>query len=141
MSFVQIDWHPDRKGLRSFGVSMLAGFGLIGLAFYLGWPFSPNVKVAYGCWIFGFVSGILGLTGTKVALPFYWLWMGIAFIMGNIMSRLLIASFFYFMITPMGLFMRLIGRDKLALRRRTCDTYWCDVPPPTTDRRRYERQF
>ncbi|MHC4886765.1 MAG: SxtJ family membrane protein [Planctomycetota bacterium] len=137
MSLVAIDWNPDAKGLRSFGVSMLVGFGLIGLVVW--WKVS--LAAATGCWIFGAVAGVLGLTGTKAAMPIYKVWMGIAFVMGSIMGRILLGLFYYGMITPMGLVMRLQGRDKLQLKPRpTGESYWCDSPT-TDDPARYKRQF
>ena len=53
--------------------------------------------------------------------------------------RLLVAAFFYGMITPMGLTMRLFGRDKLQRKNKRA-SYWDDLPR-STDRARYERQF
>ena len=34
MALVQIDWHPDGRKLRHFGLILLAGFGLLGAAFW-----------------------------------------------------------------------------------------------------------
>jgi hypothetical protein len=137
VSLVRINWKPGPAELRKFGWAMLIGFGLIGLIlqFWLHRPLG-----ARGCWIFGAVAGLLGLTGTKVALPVYWAWMGIAFVLGNVMGRVVLALFYFGMITPMGWVMRLGGRDKLTLRRGAHATYWRDCPPPA-DKARYERQF
>ena len=43
------------------------------------------------------------------------------------------------MITPMGLFMRVLGKDALQRKNRR-PSYW-DDPPAPPDRERYERQF
>ncbi len=140
MALVQIDWKPDAGGLRKFGFTMIVGFALIGGAFFYFGKITP----AYVCWGFGGVAGLLGLTGTKVALPIYWLWMGVAFVMGNIMSRIILGAIYFGMFMPMGLFMRLIGRDKLQLKGSSVDTYWSDVPSSgveAEDKSRYERQF
>jgi len=140
MALVEIDWRPSPTALRKFGVSMLVGFGIIGSAFYFGWPMTANQSAAYGLWIFGAVAGLLGLSGTRVALLVYYPWMGIGFVMGNIMSRLFLASFYFTTITIIALFFRLTGRDKLRLKRRTTDSYWVDLDLPE-DKARYERQF
>ena len=143
MSLVKIDWKPDAASRRNFGLTMLIGFGAIGLAFYAWpwtWPITQNTPVAWGCWGFAVVSGVLGLSGSRLALAIYLPWMAVAFVMGSIMSRILVATFFYLMITPMGLAMRLIGRDRLQLKRPKGDTCWIDHKT-TDDIRRYERQF
>lgn len=137
MSLVQINWKASKKDLFWFGVCMIVGFGLIGGL--LWWKAYRTAAIV--CWVVAGVCGGLGLTRTSAALPFYWAWMSIAFVLGNIISRLVLAVFFYGMITPMGLVMRLCGRDKLTLRRRTVDTYWVDAAPPAPDKSRYERQF
>lgn len=139
MALVKINWRPSPAELRKFGVAMIVGFGIIGLVCQFVLP-EPRVGAAVFCYIFGGVAGVLGLSGTVAALPVYWLWMGIAFVMGNVVGRLLLALIYFGLITPMGLVMRIAGRDRLRMRRRTCDTYWCDVKQPT-DAGRYERQF
>jgi len=136
MSMVHIDWRPTRKQLRLFGVSILVGFGLIG-----AWlMFHDHLDTAaYVCWGIAAVIGGLGLSGTKVALPFYWVWMGIAFVMGTVISHVLLGIVFFLLVTPMGLVMRLIGRDRLRLKHRHVESHWRDVPPITGDAP-YERQ-
>lgn len=138
MSLVQINWKPGPRELREFGIAMLIGFGLIGVVIWFKWH---NLGVAAGCWVFGAVSGLLGLSGTRAALPIYRVWMGIAFVMGNLISRICLVVFFYGLITPMGLIRRLIGRDALGLRARGRPSYWHDLPARPVDRQRYERQF
>jgi hypothetical protein len=90
--------------------------------------------------MFGAAAGILGLTGTAAGLPLYWLWMGVGFVIGSVVGRLLLALCYYGVLTPIALVMRLRGRDALRLRRRECESYWVDLPPPPPPER-YERQF
>ena len=137
MSLVAINWKPNARELRLFGVTMLIGCGLIGVVFQFVFKVQ---NVALFWYIFGGVVGLLGLTGTKVAMPGYWAWMGVAFVMGNIMSRVIIALVFYLVVTPMGLVRRLFGHDDLHLRKTKSDSYWSDVQH-VADRSRYERQF
>ncbi len=137
MSLVQINWNPSKKDLRIFGISMIAGFAVLALLLWYRWHAwtAGTVLLAVGAAI-----GLVGLSGTRVALPLYWGWMAVALVLGNIVSRILLAVFFYGMITPMGLTMRLLGRDKLSRRRRE-DTYWVDAPPTPVEARQYEQQF
>jgi polyferredoxin len=137
MSLVAIDWHPDSRALRRFGLTVLAGLGLIGA---LLWFWSEARTAALVAWGSGAVLGLPGLTGTRAALPGYRLWMGVAFVLGSVMGRVLLGLVWYGLITPMGLVMRLGGRDRLALRRREAVTWWRDLPPPDGPER-HERQF
>ena len=91
-------------------------------------------------WLAGGAAGFLGLTGTRAAVPVYWLWMGIACVTGSVMSRAVLALLYYGLISPLGLVMRLTGRDPLRRRRPQAESYWLDVAAPTSPAP-YERQF
>ena len=65
----------------------------------------------------------------------------LAFPIGWVVSRLLLAILFYGVVTPMGLVLRLGGRDPLRLARPAArTTYWMAKPGPA-DLRSYFRQF
>ncbi|HUU23112.1 MAG TPA: SxtJ family membrane protein [Phycisphaerae bacterium] len=137
MSLVTIDWHPDPRALRRFGLTVLVGTGACG-AFL--WFWSGAATAALVVWGVGAALGLPGLTGTRVALPGYRLWMGLAFVLGSVMGRVLLGLLWFGLITPMGLAMRLFGRDRLELRRKNAASLWRDLPPPD-DPVRHERQF
>ena len=143
MALVQLNWKPNKKELRSFGAIFLVGFVLIGLVKYF-WPFERlfTRNKTVGLWFIGIgvVVGLIGLTGTKLALPFYWIWLGIAWVMGNIMSRVIITAIYFLVFTPMSLLNKLIGRDKLQLKKPQTDSYWLDISLPA-EIKKYERQF
>ena len=136
MSLVSISWRPSPKELRKFGLVVMIGLGIIGAVFQF---LLNNVTAAYGVYIAAGVLGIPALTGLPIALPGYWLWMGIAFVMGNIMGRVVLGVVFYGLITPMGI-VRRIFNDKLQLRPRNASSYWRDIPAGD-ETSRYERQF
>lgn len=56
---------------------------------------------------------------------------------GQVMGRVLLTVFFLLIVTPMGLLLRLAGKDLLALRRRPTDSYWQPSPKPGP----FDRQF
>ncbi len=137
MSMVQIDWRPDGPALKRFGRTVVIGSLLIAAAFWWlkGWQTAAVVLA-----VAGVVIGGLGLTGSRVARPGYLLWMGIAFVMGNIVSRVILAVVYFLVVTPLGLVARLVGRDRLALRARGRVSHWVDLPRERGDDH-YERQF
>lgn len=124
----------------------MAGFVLIGLVKYL-WPFewtflflSKNETVGLVMIVIGLVVGGIGLTGSRLAMPFYWAWLGIAYVLGNIMSRVIMAAIYYLLFTPMRFMGNAIGRDKLQIKKPQTDSYWLPIEFPTT-KEEYERQF
>ncbi len=143
MSLVKLNWKPSPKELRQFGAIFGSGFLLIGLVKYFwiwNWLFERNEKLGLIFILIGIVGGAIGLTGTKLALPLYWVWMGVAFVLGNIMSRVVITLIYYGVITPMSFVARLLGRDKLQLKKRAVQSYWQDISLPH-EPEKYERQF
>src|SRR5215216_714730 len=105
MALVKLNWNPKTKELRQFGAVFMGGFVLIGLLKYF-WPFERIFvqNKPFGFWMIvsGLLVGAIGLTGTKLALAFYWIWLSIAWIMGNIMSRLIIGAIYFLVFTPMS---------------------------------------
>lgn len=121
----------------------MGGFVLIGLVKYF-WPFERILvkNETFGIWMIGIgiVFGAVGLTGTRLAMPFYWMWLGIAYVMGNIISRIIITAIYFLVFTPMRVLSNLVGRDRLQLKRRNTDSYWHDISLPK-EMEKYERQF
>jgi carbamoyltransferase len=141
VSLVVIDWMPDRRGLRSFGASVLIGGAIVGLAAFEGWfPFRQvHSSAAAAIWGACAAVGVLGVCGVRAVLPVYWAWMGVAFVAGSIVSRVVLVVTYFGVVTPVGLAMRVVGRDRLSLQKRDVPTYWADAEPG--DAARHERQF
>ena len=136
MSLVQINWKPNARDLRMFGATIVAGFAVIGAIVF----FRGAERAAYACWVGGGLAGALGLTGSRAALPVYLAWMGVAFVLGSVMTRVVLVLVYYGVVTPLGIASRLAGRDRLQLSRPGGESYWLDLSPPS-DKDDYERQF
>ncbi|NQU43632.1 hypothetical protein HQ520_10120, partial [bacterium] len=57
-----------------------------------------------------------------------------------IITPILVAIFYYLIITPIGWLLRLTGRDSMQRSREGRDTFWVPLEHQT-DPKRYERQF
>jgi len=82
-------------------------------------------------WPAGFVvAGLLtaaaALAVPTLLLPLCRAWMGLAWALGWLNTRLLLTLVFFLMITPIGLLMRVFGHDPMdrCWRRPGRDTYW-----------------
>ena len=135
---VKIHWHPAPGELRRWAVAMLVGTALGGavLHFFLHQPLAARVL-----WTYGTLSFATGLTGTMAARPFYLLWMGFVWTVATTVGTLALAAVFYLVVTPIGLAARLLGRDRLGLRRPlpTVSSFWEKTPPRREDR--FDRPF
>jgi hypothetical protein len=59
--------------------------------------------------------------------------MRLGFIVSGILGRTLLFLFFVFIVTPLGLALRLAGKDPLQLRRSSnAETYWCPAKDPNS---------
>jgi len=138
MSVVKIDWAPDTAGYRSFGRAVFVGFTLIGLLLSWMWGTATHLP-----WFIGIPAAVWALTwfAPQASRPLYLIWMGIAWVMGTIISTILLALIYWVMFGFVSLCFRLMGRDRLHLKTPAADeSNWVPhtgVPP----RDRYERQF
>ncbi|HEY7913603.1 MAG TPA: SxtJ family membrane protein, partial [Blastocatellia bacterium] len=68
-------------------------------------------------------------------------WMGLAEILGFIMTRVILAIVFYLLVTPIGFIKRLWGWDPLRLRADPSQSYWKSYAARQRDPRHYEKMY
>lgn len=148
MALIEINWNPPRHILRQFGF-ITAGLllALAGTAkFAPQWrivatiPLRP-VTLSWLCGGLALACLLIALAAPRGLRPLYVVLCAIGLPIGWVVSHVIMALLYYGVITPVGLFFRLIGRD--ALERRfepAAATYW-RRRTPVTDVRRYFRQF
>ena len=111
------------KELRTFGLIMSAPLTLIGC--FLWWKgriAAPYVLIAAGIFM------ITGLLTPGLLRPIEKLWMKFAEILGAVMTRVILTMAYYLVITPLGLLLRLLGKDLLGLHFDTkSESYWVHV--------------
>ncbi|MCK5572015.1 MAG: hypothetical protein KAJ12_04615 [Bacteroidetes bacterium] len=83
-----------------------------------------------------------GLFAQKVLRPVYVVWMKFAYALAWVNTRVLLSLFYYLVMTPTGLVMRLLGKDFLDERiDKRVPTYWVKRTDDEFDRSRYLRLF
>jgi len=138
MALVDINWNPSRKELRVFSL-LLIGFGAIVAAILFRRLESQTPAVA-GLIVTG-VIGAIGFAAPTLIRPLYVVWMALAFPIGWTVSHLIMLAIYYMVLTPIGLAMRLCGRDPMQRRfDRGAQTYWLPRTP-RKDLKNYFRQF
>ncbi len=103
----------DRKGLREFG---LVTGGIIAVLFGLFFPWLIERPIPRWPWVIFGVLAVLGLAAPLALKPVYHWWMRFGLLMSRITTPLIMGIVFYLVITPMGLVMRLAGKDYMARR-------------------------
>ena len=69
-------------------------------------------------------------------------WMIFAVILGWFMTKVILSLLFYLIITPIGLFLRIIGKDLLNLKeKKQQKSYWNMRNSEEEQNQNYEKQF
>ena len=71
----------------------------------------------YRLLISAFIFTLLSMTFLTLLKPLAFLWFGLTKILGEIMSRIVLSLVFLAVVTPVGLFRRLLRKDRLNLRK------------------------
>ena len=139
MPLIEINWNPSDKDLRNFGRIAIVASILVSALLYATKSLTLKwcVLIAGVGFVF-FICSLLSMILTK------WIYLGltlITFPIGMAISFVLLAGFYFLLLSPMGLVFRLIRRDSL---RRKCDraakSYWI-ARRPADKINRYFNQF
>jgi len=92
--------------------------------------------------IIGGLLVILAFIAIPVLRPFHKLWMTLALLMGFVMSRVILMILFYFVLTPIGLLAKIVGKKFMPLGfDKNAATYWGKRENIVKQKIDYERQF
>ena len=94
-----------------FVASMYFLFKEINIAFYILGTFS-------------IVFFLVTIFKAEILRPLNKLWMGLGLVLGMIVSPIVMGAIFFIIFTPIGILMRLFGRDELLLQFKTKPSYW-----------------
>ena len=127
----------SRRALRLFGLTMGIALGVLAsLVFFFG--DHPGRAALVGA--FGAVLLFLAWLSPRALGPIQAGWMAFAFALGWIMSRVLLTVFFFVAVTPVGLLVRLFGKNPLEARE-VDGSYWIRRPRREPKPEEYERLF
>ena len=72
----------------------------------------------------GLISLTLSYLKPDLLLPVNKAWMTLGYLLGYIVSPIVIGSIFFVIFTPISIFLKIIGRDELKLLNKNSDSYW-----------------
>tara|TARA_B100002052_G_C15801883_1_gene561506 strand:+ start:195 stop:587 length:393 start_codon:yes stop_codon:yes gene_type:complete len=67
---------------------------------------------------------ILGLLNSKLLTPLNKIWFKFGLFLGSIISPIIMSLIFFLVLTPIGLFMRILGKDLLNKKYNSNPSYW-----------------
>ena len=126
-----------KEDLRSFGV--IIGIILLLVAGFLFYKEKESFQ------IFLYIAGAFIGFGSIIPIilkPIYIVWMVFAVILGWFMTRVILSLLFYAIITPIGLVLRIFGKDFLELKKQVVQgSYWNQRDSDLEKNQNYEKQF
>lgn len=126
-----------KRDLRKFGWTVGGALIVLGVLFFL----RHKANYPYFFWP-GIVLLVFAATCPGALKQIYIGWMTMAFVLGFILSHVILTLFFFLILTPIGLVARLFRKDFLSLiRDRQSASYWVRRHDPPKTLADYERQF
>jgi hypothetical protein len=113
---------------RSFGVTFAVVFAL--LAIWFGYRSGISLRtIAAAAAAVAFLA--LAYTMPRVLAPLNWAWFRFGLALHAVISPIILGMLFFAVVTPIGVVMRLLGKDLLGLKRRA-PTYWLTRDPDSS---------
>ena len=106
---------------RSFGIVFFIVFLVI--AFY---PLTYSGELRVWSVMISLIFLFLGLLNSKILTPLNKLWFKFGIFLSKIISPLIMGIIFFLVVTPIGLLMRLLGKDVLNLKYNNNKSYWIE---------------
>ena len=119
--------HKDIKigSNRSFGVVFFIVFFSISI-----YPLLKDGNIRLWSLIISIIFLFLGLLNSNLLSPLNKLWFKFGLLLGKIVSPLIMGLIFFLVVTPIGIFMRLLKKDLLNLKFSKINTYWINKSGP-----------
>ncbi len=131
-------FNPAQRKLQLLGLLLPLAFGATGGAVKLG---APAWNVAAVVWTVGGAAALAVWSSAALGRRLYFGWMYAALPVGWTITHVVLAVVYYLVLTPIGLLMRLGGRDPMNRKfDRSAPSYWIERKP-SPDPSRAFRQF
>ena len=115
----------NKSSNRSFGIVFFIVFFLISI-----FPLIDSGEIRMWSLIISFIFLILGILKSKILTPLNNLWFKFGIFLGKIVSPLVMGLIFFCVVTPIGLIMRIFGKDLLNLKYNLNKSYWIEKNGP-----------
>ena len=110
---------------RSFGIVFFIFFLIIAL-----YPLLNNQNIRLWSLIISMVFLILGLLNSNFLRPLNKIWFRFGLLLGKVVSPLIMSIIFFLVVTPIGIFMKVLGKDLINLKFNNKKTYWIEKSGP-----------
>ncbi|MBD1137696.1 hypothetical protein IDH33_02570 [Pelagibacterales bacterium SAG-MED43] len=110
---------------KSFGIVFFVLFLLISL-----YPLINNENIRLWSLIISLIFLVLGILNSNFLSPLNKIWFKFGILLGKLISPVIMGIIFFLVVTPIGLIMRLLGKDLLNLKYNNYQSYWIEKNDP-----------
>ena len=114
-----------RSSNKSFGIVFFVVFIIIGF-----WPLLDINTYRLWAIIIAVIFLTLGLINSRILTPLNILWFKFGIFLGKIVSPVVMGIIYFFVVTPTGLIMKILGKDLLNLKFNNNKSYWIEKKGP-----------
>tara|TARA_Y100000591_G_C21774761_1_gene667599 strand:+ start:328 stop:705 length:378 start_codon:yes stop_codon:yes gene_type:complete len=104
---------------KSFGILFFIVFLLIAI-----WPVINSGSIRIWPLAISLVFLVLGIMNSTILSPLKIGWIKLGEILGKIIAPVVMGFIYFLIITPIGILMRLLGKDLLKLKYNKNQSYW-----------------
>tara|TARA_B100001057_G_scaffold256954_1_gene257192 strand:+ start:1870 stop:2247 length:378 start_codon:yes stop_codon:yes gene_type:complete len=104
---------------NSFGILFFIVFLIIAV-----WPIIDSGTIRVWALTLSLIFLILGILNSKILTPLKKGWIKIGEVLGKIIAPIIMGFIYFIIVTPIGIFMRLLGKDLLNIKYNKNQSYW-----------------
>jgi len=104
---------------KSFGIVFFIFFLIISI-----YPLINHGEIRKWSLVLSVIFLALGLINSKILNPLNNMWFKFGILLGKIISPLVMGVIFFFIVTPISIIMKILGKDILCLKRNDKESYW-----------------
>jgi len=127
------------RDLRNFAYIIGGIFLALGVWFYLAGRYAWQAVGGVGLALV-----LAGLLFPRLLTPFHKIWMALGVVLGFVITRVILVTVFFVVITPLAVVMRLLGKRPLEMEFRPKNapgTYWHYRGTGAPPKEQLEKQF
>ena len=133
MKFSEVQLPSNRK----FGFFFSVVFAAISSYFFI----QDSIELGLTLLLLAIVFSLITIIQADLLLPLNKMWMRLGALLGAIVSPIVLGVIFFLIFMPIGLLMRVFGRDELNLRKTQAQTYWKRRDPVEPSADSFKLQF
>ena len=115
---------------RNFAIVFASVFLIISL-----YPLLNDENIRTWPLIISLIFLILGLLNSRLLSPLNRIWFKFGILIGKVFSPIIMGTIFFFVVTPIGVFMRILRKDLLNLKLNKSSSYWIKKEGPKSSMR------